>query len=74
MGGGNKEANIMAEHARSLHSLREVQQRVPFSRSTIYAKIARGEFPAPIKISENRVAWDSAAIDNWIADKLQLAA
>lgn len=60
----------MAE-PRTLHPLREVQRRVSFSRSTIYAKIARGEFPAPVKISENRVAWDSAAIDAWIADKLQ---
>lgn len=64
----------MAQPARTLHPLREVQQRVSFSRSTIYAKIARGEFPAPVKISENRVAWDSAAIDAWIADKLQAAA
>lgn len=58
----------------TLIALRSVQERVPFSRSTIYAKIARNEFPAPIKISENRVAWDSAAIDEWIADKLQQAA
>jgi prophage regulatory protein len=63
----------MAELSRALHSLREVQQRVPFSRSTIYAKIAKGEFPPPIRISENRVAWDSDAIDAWIADKLQAA-
>lgn len=58
----------------TLMSLRGVQERVPFSRSTIYAKIARNEFPAPIRISENRVAWDSTAIDAWIADKLQQAA
>jgi prophage regulatory protein len=64
----------MAEPARTLQPLRDVQQRVSFSRSTIYAKIARGEFPAPVKISENRVAWDSLAIDLWIADKLQAAA
>lgn len=63
----------MAEQTVSLHSLRDVQRRVPFSRSTIYAKIAQGEFPAPIRISENRVAWDSAAIDAWIAGKLHQA-
>lgn len=56
-----------------LLSLSEVRQRVPFSRSTIYAKIGKSEFPAPVKISENRVAWDSAAIDTWIADKLAAA-
>lgn len=56
-----------------LLSLSEVRQRVPFSRSTIYAKIGKAEFPAPIKISENRVAWDCAAIDAWIANKLDQA-
>lgn len=58
----------------ALIGLRSVQERVPFSRSTIYAKIARNEFPAPIKISENRVAWSADAIDAWIAEKLQQAA
>ena len=64
----------MSDAVRSLLSLQEVRQRVPFSRSTIYAKIPAGEFPAPVRISENRVAWDSAAIDAWIADKLSKAA
>ena len=64
----------MADAVRSLLSLQEVRQRVPFSRSTIYAKIPSGEFPAPVQISQNRVAWDSAAIDAWIADKLGQAA
>lgn len=63
----------MVEHIRRLHSLREVQQRVPFSRSTIYAKVRSGDFPAPVKISDNRVAWDSTVIDAWIADKLAAA-
>lgn len=57
-----------------LESLKAVQQRVPFSRSTIYAKIKAGEFPAPVRISENRVAWDSAKVDAWIAATLGEAA
>lgn len=67
------EANKMApmlESPRSLLSIRDVVSRVSFSRATIYNKIASGDFPAPIRISENRVAWDSAAIDAWIAVKL----
>ena len=56
-----------------LSSLRQVQNRVPFSRSTIYAKVRTGDFPAPIKISDNRVAWDDDAIDQWIANKLSAA-
>lgn len=64
----------MSEHPpRTLHSLREVQNRVPFSRSTIYSKVRSGEFPAPVRISDNRIAWDSEVIDQWIADKLAAA-
>ncbi|MDP4540148.1 AlpA family phage regulatory protein [Qipengyuania sp. DY56-A-20] len=64
----------MTDTPRSLLRLSDVIRRVSFSRATIYNKIAAGEFPRPVPISENRVAWDSAAIDAWIADKLGEAA
>lgn len=64
----------MSEPTRRLIPLREVQQLVSFSRSTIYEKVRKAEFPAPVKISENRVAWDSAVIAAWIDTKLQAAA
>lgn len=63
----------MPENPRTLLCLRKVQNRVPFSRSTIYAKIRSGDFPSPVKISENRIAWDSEVIDQWIAEKLAAA-
>lgn len=64
----------MENPSRRLESLKAVQQRVPFSRSTIYAKIKSGDFPAPVRISENRVAWDSAVIDEYIDALLREAA
>jgi prophage regulatory protein len=30
---------------------------IPFSRSTLYAKVKNGSFPAPCKLSERIVAW-----------------
>jgi prophage regulatory protein len=48
----------------------EVQNRVPYSRSTIYAKIARGEFPAPIDLGARAVAWLESDIDEWIAARI----
>jgi prophage regulatory protein len=47
-----------------------VQRRVPYSRSTIYAKIARGEFPAPIDLGARAVAWLESDIDEWIASRI----
>jgi hypothetical protein len=34
----------------------------------------KGQFPKPVKISEHRIAWDEAVIDQWIDDKLAGAA
>jgi prophage regulatory protein len=50
--------------------LTEVRRRVPYSRSTIYAKIARGEFPAPIDLGARAVAWLESDIDEWIASRI----
>lgn len=35
------------------------------SRSSIYAAIQKGEFPAPIKIGPRAVAWTSSSIAEW---------
>jgi len=48
----------------------EVQNRVPYSRSTIYAKIQKGEFPAPIDLGARAVAWLESDIDAWIASRI----
>ena len=33
--------------------------------STLYAKIAAGEFPKPVKLGKRAVGWLSTDIDNW---------
>ena len=40
-----------------LMRLREVLNHTGLGRSTIYAMIARGDFPAPVKIGIQAVAW-----------------
>jgi prophage regulatory protein len=50
--------------------LSEVQQRVPYSRSTIYLKISRGEFPQPHSLGARAVAWLESDIDAWIAARI----
>ena len=39
---------------------------VPFSKSTLWAKVARGEFPQPHKISSRVTAWRAEDIRRWI--------
>jgi prophage regulatory protein len=50
-----------------LLALREVRQQTGLSRTTIYRKIASGEFPAPLRISAGCVRWDSDDLEAWRA-------
>ena len=49
---------------------REVMAQTGLSRSALYRGLASGEFPKPIKISERAIAWDSRAVERWIADRI----
>jgi prophage regulatory protein len=57
----------MSEH---ILRLSEVQRRVPYSRSTIYLKVGRGEFPRPINLGARAVGWLESDIDEWIAQRI----
>jgi prophage regulatory protein len=49
---------------------RQVEERTGLSRSTIYAGIAVGAFPAPIKLGARAVGWLSSEVDGWISDQV----
>ncbi len=52
--------------------LREVQAVTGLSRSTIYAEIAKGNFPKQVQLTGGRsVGWQSSAIENWIESRKQ---
>ena len=57
-------------NAHSFIRLRQVLNRTGLTRSTLYAYIRDGRFPAPVPISERCVAWVEAEIDRWIADRI----
>ena len=44
----------------------EVEARTGLSRSTIYAWMARGDFPQPVKLGVRLVAWRDQDIDDWV--------
>jgi prophage regulatory protein len=54
----------------------QVKARVPRSKSGIYAAIAEGRFPKPIKISGpsgRAVAWLESEIDAWLRQQVELS-
>jgi len=48
--------------------MKTVLARTGLSRSTIYRKIAKGTFPAQLRISIDGAGWHESDINRWIAD------
>lgn len=48
---------MQADKPERLLRLRDVQARVPLGRTTLYNKMRRGEFPKPVSLGGNAVAW-----------------
>lgn len=49
----------------------EVETMVGLKKSSLYAAIRRGEFPAPVKLSRRAVCWPASAIDAWIGSRIK---
>ncbi|MCH1444831.1 MAG: AlpA family transcriptional regulator [Luminiphilus sp.] len=49
--------------------LPEVIEITGLGRSTIYAKVSRGNFPSPIKLGERAVGWIDSDVYEWISAK-----
>lgn len=47
-----------------------VRQRTGLSRSSIYLRIARGDFPAPIKLGVRASGWIEDEVDDWVAKRV----
>ena len=47
----------------------QVESRTGLSRSSLYALIASGQFPAPIRLTANTVGWLENDIERWIAQR-----
>lgn len=47
--------------------------KIALSRATLDRLVNAGSFPAPIRLTERRLAFDAAAVDNWINDRLEAA-
>ena len=55
----------------TLLRLPAVQAQTGLSRSTIYLRIAAGEFPKQVSLGARAVGWLESEIDSWIESRIQ---
>ncbi len=59
----------MAE--KTIWRLPQVMAHTGLSRSSIYEKIGKGEFPAPINLGIRSVGWIADEIVDWINEQIR---
>jgi prophage regulatory protein len=53
-------------HTPAFYRLRDVAQITALSRSTIYRRIAKGRFPAPVHLGGRAAGWPREALQQWV--------
>jgi prophage regulatory protein len=48
----------------------KVTAKTGMGSSVLYDKIAKKEFPAPVKIGKRAVAWELSAVERWIQERI----
>lgn len=67
---------VVTGHAEQALRLREVQARVgQVSKSTLYAWVQQGNFPAPLKIGPDKgvSVWLASDVDSWLQKQVRTA-
>jgi prophage regulatory protein len=60
------DSNFLARRALRLPL---VVESTGLSKTQIYRLMQRGQFPLPARLSERVVAWDSSAVNAWLAER-----
>lgn len=60
----------MSETVRRFMRLPEVIEISGYARSSIYALMARGEFPKPVKLGSKAVAWVEDEVLAWQTQRI----
>ena len=56
--------------AHTVLRLPTVKARTGLSRSTIYLRISRGTFPAPVSLGGRAVSWIEAEVNAWLTAQI----
>jgi prophage regulatory protein len=57
--------------AKSILRLPSVKALTGLSRSTIYLRVAEGEFPKPISLGGRAVGWIESEVQDWIKERIE---
>ncbi len=57
-------------NTQQIHRLPQVIEIVGLRRSTIYAKVATGEFPRPVRLGRRSVGWLASDVQDWITRQI----
>ena len=49
----------------------EVEQKTGFKRAHLYTLMKHGKFPKAVRLGIRAVGWDSAEVEQWIAQRLK---
>ena len=61
------DTSTTAERPRRLLTARQVDDRAGIRKTHRYELIAKGLFPAPVRIGPRGVRWIESQVDDWIA-------
>lgn len=64
---------VRVRKAERLLRMDEVEARTGLRKSSLYAKIKRGEFPAPVRLTARSVAFPESRVDAWIEAMIRRA-
>ncbi|MBA6296595.1 AlpA family transcriptional regulator [Colwellia sp. MB02u-9] len=56
--------------AYKVNRLPAVKDKTGLSRSSIYLRMSKGEFPQSISLGDRAVGWLEADIEKWLEDKI----
>ena len=57
--------------AQTILRLPDVKARTGLSRSTIYLRLATGDFPRPVSLGARSIGFVESEIDDWIAERIR---
>src|SRR5688500_17623615 len=60
-----EKATRIGTHGAVFLRLRDVCQIVGLSRSTIYKRLAEGQFPTPVRLGDRTVRWSAESVSIW---------
>ena len=62
---------VLQPNERRILRLEEVEAKSGFKRAHIYNLMKKRQFPQALRLGVRAVGWDSAEVEQWIADRLK---